>query len=326
MIVLAFLLFSMAGEPDVMELRREYVRNGMTAYTEGNYGEAIIDFKKALALDTTDAPVAYNIACCYSLLDMKDSAITWIEKTIELGTYSFSGDRDFDNIRETEKFKELEIKAESLLKGARSKEWPSYIFIPPDYDSTKSYPVLTMLHGYGASPRSFIGDLAEFFTENGFIYIVPYGTEVFGLSSFGWGDVLKVEKKIIRETLNIIRKYSVDISNVILAGYSQGGSRTFSIAIRNPALFKGAIPIAGGFDEEGLKEHFDKLKGEKLRFYIMIGGKEREERLKGNQRAKELLEDYGIKVHLKVFPNVGHAFPGDPEKEIGKALDFILEQ
>ncbi len=325
MIVFAFFLFSFARGPDLLELRREFVRNGMTAYTEGNYEEAINELKQAFVLDTINAPVAYNIACCYSLMDMKDSSITWIEKTIELGTYSFSEDRDFDNIRSTKEFQELVLRTESLLQEARNREWPSFIFIPADYDSTKNYAVLVMLHGYEASPRGFTGELALFLTERGFIYIVPYGTEVYGLSSFGWGDVLKVEEKIISEIESVIRKYSVDITSIILVGYSHGGDWTFSIAIRNPALFRGAIPIAGTFDEEGLKEHFQKLKGKKLRFYIMIGGKEREERLKGNQRAKELLEEYGIKAHFKIFPEVGHAFPGEPEEEIGKALDFILK-
>ncbi len=325
MIVFTFFLFSFARGPDLLELRREFVINGMTAYTEGNYEEAINELKQAFVLDTINAPVAYNIACCYSILDMKDSSITWIEKTIELGTYSFSEDRDFDNIRSTKEFQELVLRTESLLQEARNREWPSFIFIPADYDSTKNYPVLVMLHGYRASPRGFTGELALFLTERGFIYIVPYGTEVYGLSSFGWGDVLKVEEKVISEIENVIRKYSVDIKNVILAGYSQGGSRTFSIAIRNPALFRGAIPIVGSFDEEGLKEYFYKLEGKKLIFYIMIGGKEREERLKSNQRAKELLEEYGIKAHLKIFPEVGHAFPGEPEEEIGKALDFMLK-
>lgn len=324
--IVFFLLFSFAREGDLLEVRREYVRNGMTAYTQGNYEEDILEFKKALNIDSTDAPVAYNIACCYSLLDMKDSAITWLEKTIKLGSYMFSEDNDFDNIRKTEEFQQLVVKAESLLKEARSREWPSYVFIPLDYDSTQNYPVITMLHGRGSSPDDFIGELALFFTERGFIYIVPYGTEIYGLSSFSWGEVSKVEEKLISEIENIIRKYSVDISTIILAGYSQGGSRTFSIAVRNPALFKGAISITGYFDEEGLKGHFHKLENKNLKFYIMIGGKDSPEMLNSNKRAKELLEDYGIDVHLKVFPDVGHAFPGDPKDVIGKALDFILEE
>lgn len=58
----------------------------------------------------------------------------------------------------------------------------------------------------------------------------------------------------------------------------------------------------------------------------MIGGKDKEERLKGNKRAKEILEEHGIKTHFEIFPDLGHAFPGDPKEELGKALDFILKE
>jgi predicted esterase len=324
MMVFAIFLFSFARSPDLLELRREYVRNGMTAYTQGNYEDAILEFKNALNIDSTDAPVAYNIACCYSLLNEKDSAITWIERTVKLGSYIFARDSDFDNIRESNEFQNLVLRAESLLEEAKNREWPSYVFIPSDYDSTEYYPVLIMLHGYGTSPRSFIGELAEFLTERGFIYIVPYGTEILGTSSFAWGEVGEVENKIISEIENVIKNYSVDTSKVVLAGYSQGGSLTFDISVRNPTLFKGAIPIAGTFNEERLRDYFHKLEGKNLSFYIMIGGKEREDRLNSNKRVKEILEGHGIKAHLEIFPDVGHAFPGEPDEELRKALDFIL--
>lgn len=324
--ILVFFLISFAREPDLLELRREYVRTGMTAYTEGNYEKAILEFKNALNIDSTDAPVAYNIACCYSLLNEKDSAITWIERTIKLGSYMFARDRDFDNIRESSEFQNLVFKAESLLEEARNREWPPYIFIPSDYDSTENYPVLVMLHGYGASPRGFIGELAEFLTERGFIYIVPYGTEVLGTSSFAWGEFGEAENKIISEIEKVIRNYSVDISKVVLAGYSQGGSLTFYITIKNPSLFRGAIPITGTFDEEGLRDYFHKLDGKNLSFYVIIGGRDREERVNSNKRLKEILEEHGIKAHLEIFPDVGHAFPGEPDEELRKALDYILNE
>ncbi len=97
---------------------------------------------------------------------------------------------------------------------------------------------------------------------------------------------------------------------MILAGYSQRGSLTFAVSIRKPALFIGAISIAETFDEEGLRDYFHKLDGKNLKFYIMIGGKDREERLKSNKVAKEILEEHGIKVNIKIFSDVGHAFPG----------------
>lgn len=311
-----------APPEDTGENRREYVQEGMTAYGEGNYKKAIEKFKKAHSLDTTTASVAYNIACCYSLLNEKDSAIAWIEKTIDLGTYLFVEDKDFDNIRESKEFKQVVEKAESLLKIARNKEWPSHVFIPDNYDSTETYPLFIMLHGYGSSPEDFTGALADSLTGWGFIYVVPYGTEIYGLSSFGWGDIKMVKNKIENDINNLKEKYSIDNFRIILGGYSQGGHRSLTISIKNPELFKGAISVAGYFEEEKVKDYLPGLKDKDLRVYMIAGGKD-EGVYKTNTKANEILTEHGLEVHLEVFPDVGHAFPGKPVEEIKKAIDFI---
>jgi len=55
----------------------------------------------------------------------------------------------------------------------------------------------------------------------------------------------------------------------------------------------------------------------------MIGEKDRRERVESNFKAKEEMEKLGIPVHLEIYPDVGHAFPGTPAKELEKALEWI---
>jgi len=306
------------------DLRREYVTKGMTAYTEEDYRNAIGFFKGAFEIDTTYAALSYNIACCYSLLNLKDSAIIWVKRTVELGTYEFEEDKDFDNIRDMKEFKRIALRSKELLKEAKKRKWESLIFIPPDYDSSQKYPLFIVLHGYGSSPSDFTRELPIFLTEKGFIFLIPYGTEVHGLTSFSWGDVDKCEEKILKDIEEVKSKYSIDTTRIILLGYSQGGSRTFSLGVRNPEVFKAIITVAGTFNEEEVKDYLNKLKGKDFRLYMMIGGKDRKERIKSNEMAKRLLKQYGAKVHLEIYPEVGHAFPGDPLKEVGKALKFIM--
>lgn len=327
---LTFLLIFLIGLPQpgkkeekIVKLR-EYVTKGMTAYTDDDYQKAIEYFKNAFELDSTYAPLAYNIACCYSLLNNKDSAITWLERTIALGTYEFERDKDFDNIRETKEFKELVQKADTLLAQAKKKEWKPIIYTPEDYDTTKQYPLFIGLHGYGGSPTHFARSTARMLAEQGYICAIPYGNVVHGLTSFSWAKMIECEEVILKFIKEIESQYSIDTSRIILLGYSQGGSRAFSIGLRNPDVFKGIIAVAGTFDEEELKGHLEKLIGRDLSVFIMIGQKDRKKRIESNRRAKELLEKYGIRVHLDVYPGVGHAFPGEPEKEIKRALRFIL--
>jgi predicted esterase len=274
----------------------EYIRKGMTAYTEKNYRESIKYFKLAFEMDTTQAPVAYNIACCYSLLNIKDSAIIWLKKTIELGTYEFEGAPDFDNIRNTPEFKELAQKAKKLLEEARKKEWKSLIFVPENYNPSKKYPLFIALHGYGGSPENFTKRLHKFLTDKGFIFMAPYGTEVHGLTSFSWGDVKKCEEKILNEIENVKKKYSVNDKNIILLGYSQGGGRAFSVGLRHPEIFKGLIIVAGYFSEKDAKDYLENLKGKDLKVFMMVGEKD-EKTKESNIKAKEILGKYSVKVH-----------------------------
>jgi predicted esterase len=319
-LILAILLIT-GSKGDVKKIS-EYIRKGMTAITEENYREGIKYFKLAFEMDTTQAPLAYNIACCYSLLNIKDSAIIWLRKTVNLGTYMFEKDPDFDNIRDMPEFKELAEKARKLLEEAEKKEWKPLVFLPENYNPSKKYPLFVALHGYGGSPENFTRRFHKFLTGKGYIFLAPYGTEVYGLKSFGWGNTEKCENKILEEIGEIKKKYSVDEKNIILLGYSQGGSRTFSIGLRNPDIFKGLIIVAGYFKEEEVKGYFENLKGKNLKVYVMVG--EKDERVKeSNIRAKGILEKYGVNVHLEIYKGVGHAFPGDPEKEVEKALKFI---
>ncbi len=77
-LMLAILLI--VGNKEDVEKISEYIRKRITAVTEKNYREGIKYFELAFEMDTTQAPLAYNIACCYSLLNIKDSAIIWLKK------------------------------------------------------------------------------------------------------------------------------------------------------------------------------------------------------------------------------------------------------
>ncbi len=318
-LILTILLI--VGNKEDVEKIGEYIRKGMTACTEENYRDGIKYFKMAFELDTTYAALAYNIACCYSLLNIKDSAIIWLKKAVNLGLYMIEEAPELNNIKNTPEYKALLSKAKMLLEEAKKKEWKPLVFPPKNYDPSRKYPLFIALHGYGGSPKNFTRRLHKFLTEKGYVFMAPYGTEVYGLKSFGWGDVKKCEEKILKEIEEIRKKYSIDEENIILLGYSQGGSRAFSIGLRYPEIFKGLIIAAGYFKEEDVKDYLENLKGKNLKVYIMVG--EKDEKVKeSNIKAKEILKKYGVKVHLEIYKGVGHAFPGDPEKEIKKYLNL----
>jgi len=74
------------------------------------YNEAIKTLDEILEIDSNDFTAYYNKACAYSLLNDKLNAINNLKKAIELNPdfkFLAMDDKDFDNIRSEEEFKNL---------------------------------------------------------------------------------------------------------------------------------------------------------------------------------------------------------------------------
>ncbi|NDV96063.1 hypothetical protein D0T84_14240 [Dysgonomonas sp. 521] len=92
-----------------------YFRLGRLENDYLKYGNQITDaYSEAEKLGSQSA--AYNLACYYSLVNEKDLAIKWLEKTIvmnytskmsELSKDRINKDEDFDNIRKDKRYKAI---------------------------------------------------------------------------------------------------------------------------------------------------------------------------------------------------------------------------
>ncbi len=74
--------------------------------------EALIKFKKLES--TEEGKYSYDISCSYSLLDNKEKALKWLERSLRLKATPdkkhILGDADLDNIKKTKEFKNLLVK------------------------------------------------------------------------------------------------------------------------------------------------------------------------------------------------------------------------
>jgi phospholipase/carboxylesterase len=331
-LVLFCLLAATAPAQDLMEdTPRDLVSRGMTALSAKDYPRAVNYFKQAIMLGSASGPVAYNLACCYSLMGQQDSALAWVERAIDKGMYEFEGDKDFDTIREAGKFKKLCAKAAKQLQKARQKPWPPLFYQPKGYDTTATaadtlrYPLLVALHGWGGSPRDFQGEVSDLLWGKRFFFLVPYGTEVHGLNSFSWSRLDSSETAILAAVAKVKDRYPVDTSKIYLMGYSQGGYLAFSVGIRNPTVFRAVITAAGEFSEADVADRLSELAARDFRAYIMIGGKDEPERVQSNMQARQLINDSGARARLQLYPTLGHALPPDFGKEVERALNYIMQ-
>ncbi len=126
-------------------------------------------------------------------------------------------------------------------------------------DTDKLSPLVIMLHGYGSNEAdlfSFASDLPEKYKIVSLRapYSLPYG-------GFSWYDInldnsfnikinisqandsiLKIKNFVENELKN---KFSFDINNICLIGFSQGTILSYALSLNYPNLFKKIIALSG---------------------------------------------------------------------------------
>ncbi len=126
----------------------------------------------------------------------------------------------------------------------------TYHLAKPQSDSPT--PALIFLHGAGGNGKSITRN--KTYTERGYAVIGPNGLKRPN-SRFGPGwsfipgrEKLRDEAAFIREIIeDAVENHNVDADQIMIAGFSVGGSMTTYLACEDPTLAKAFAPVAGGF-------------------------------------------------------------------------------
>ena len=136
------------------------------------------------------------------------------------------------------------------------------LFIPPNYDPKKKYPMVVYLHGGGGRG---IDNLKQIEGGNGFLIDLFTGNETQArYPSFvvapqspdeGWiADYRSVTPtrylRLVNEFVGELQKtYPIDGARLYVAGQSMGGFGTLAIISEYPNMFAAGIPLCGGGDD-----------------------------------------------------------------------------
>lgn len=87
----------------------EWFARGYRMHGSDRYAEAIAAFQHAIDLGYRQATAMYNIACGYSLLNDKENALAWLQKSLDNGCDSdrLAQDSDLDPLRTDARFKRI---------------------------------------------------------------------------------------------------------------------------------------------------------------------------------------------------------------------------
>ena len=143
-----------------------------------------------------------------------------------------------------------------------------YLTVHPDgYDPNKRYPMVIMLHGFGANMQDLAG-LSPVINTTGYVYAFPNGPEAVELApgyvGYSWThperrrdpeEDAKSREKLMGFFVEVMAAYGVEPGNAVLGGFSQGGRMAYLCGLGKPDLFAGVIALgAAVFDPAPLSE------------------------------------------------------------------------
>jgi predicted esterase len=320
-------------------------RAANAAYQAARYNEAARLYLTALDHDITNSNDIYNLACCYGLLKQDSLAALYLRRAFRAGfddVGHVKQDPDFDSIRTRPVFatavESLSAIADSI--SARSGTEiaiqagafvPGYVRLPAGYDSTRAYPLVIGLHGYGSSPKSFLG-LYERAGSPDIIYACLQAPYAFGAGrslGYSWSTWNRSDSTIERQSARLSSDFIADAAKRLAAsyrtggtwllGFSQGCFMAYRTGIAHPDLFKGIICFGGGLDTTNFTTA-DYAAAKGLKVFAAHGKEDRMVEFKYGTTTRDFLKRKGFNVTWAEFKG-GHTVP---EQQLKQAVKWML--
>ncbi len=130
---------------------------------------------------------------------------------------------------------------------------PARVYVPRDYDPATQYPLVVLLHGYGAGggAQNLYFGLSNQTTAQQFILLVPNGTRDSTGTSF-WNSDPRISGETVDDVAYLRRliaeaqaNFRVDPQRVYLFGHSNGGFMSYRMACEAPDVITAIASLNG---------------------------------------------------------------------------------
>lgn len=152
-----------------------------------------------------------------------------------------------------------EARGEITVRAYRSRISPrlqSYgVYVPPDYDPTRAYPVYIALHGGSSNGNLFLGVVLgnnmDWLTYDEHLYDIyepRWSPDWIVVAPTGFGQVMwrwMGEQDLLDVLTDVKRHYHVDADRVVLGGLSNGGVGAYAVGARHASVFSEVQAMAG---------------------------------------------------------------------------------
>lgn len=157
-------------------------------------------------------------------------------------------------------FTQVDITSKFLYKFHPSDNTPLpyRLFIPDNYDTLKSYPIILTLHGLGECGTDnkihiALNHIATCWAESAFqqkhpCFIVSPQCPL----NFNWTST-GVKSSVSEIMDSLVDNYKIDTNRIYITGLSLGGNGTWDYLISNPGLYATGIPVCGWHNSSHVK-------------------------------------------------------------------------
>ena len=206
-----------------------------------------------------------------------------------------------------------------------------YITIVPDeYDSDSAYPLVVMLHGFGANMQDLAG-LAPAINDTGYVYACPNAPIPFelgpGQPGFGWmtprGGGTPEETANSEQLLSdffdtVFEQFNVMPGQALLLGFSQGGGMTYRCGLGRADKFAGLAALSATLPDSD--ELLARLPSERKQpIFIAQGRYDQMVSEDTAHSAKTFLENNGYSPDFYLY-DMGHEISGE---ELGDLVPWM---
>lgn len=280
-------------------------------------------------LDPGEGVPAFNLARLYATLNDPKRAFGWIDAALDAGFSSsemLRNDKKLASLRSDPRFLQAldradEIKAKQFetLKTEFDNVVP-LSFQPPDNGKNEPLALIIALHGFGVKPSDIAGAFINTASQTQSLLVCPAGPRPGGQGR-SWRYEDESEWIVLRTLDRMIEDHDIDTSRIVLAGFSQGATVAYNIALKYPHLFQGVILISGAYDTALITAPDDLPKEDWPSFYLMAGSLDP---LKDSARsARGKLQELGFDATYIEFEDVGHSLPDDYDPVLTTAAKWV---
>jgi phospholipase/carboxylesterase len=190
---------------------------------------------------------------------------------------------------------------------------------PDDYDPDANYPLVILLHGFGANMQDLAG-LTPAINQTGYVYALPNAPIKFnmglGRTGFGWTpprgeatpeDVQNAEELLAHFFDVVLEQFHVQPGRALLMGFSQGAGMTYRCGLGRPETFAGLAALSGSLPSpEELKPRLPQDKTQPI--FIAHGTDDSVVSLDNARTMRQFLEGEGYQPEYHEYP-MGHEIP-----------------